>query len=154
MHHMERDLGARIQVAGGTGASQTAGSEAEINFDHYDRLPGQDLAGLYHGAVAMLCGVATLAAGETLSFTGNYQHGDTTGTYTDIGDALTSTVVATGPDGGGAVGFQLKLPNLDLSQAKRFVRFQATPNFSRTGTDTAIIGGLIVVGGPQNQPAA
>lgn len=152
-HSVNKDIGFGLQVAGGVSFSKGATGETEFNGDNYDRRAGQDLQRNYHGAMAVLAGTATLQSGTTLAFIGNYQHGDTTGAYTDLGDALASTIVATGPSGGGAVSFEVKFPSLDLSKAKRFVRFQATPAFSATDTDTCAGAGVIVVGGADQNPA-
>lgn len=148
-----KDIGASLNVAGGIHTSFGATNEAELNGSDYNRRSDGTLRGIYDGAMAVVFGSATLQSGATLAFIGNYQHGDATNAYTDVGDALSTTIVATGPTGGGAVGFALKFPSLDMSKCKRFVRFQVTGVFSATGTDTAVFAGGLVVGGPQNVPA-
>ena len=54
---------------------------------------------------------------------------------------LTLTSAAGGTEVGvGTLGY-------DLSRARRYVRIQATPDLSATGTDTASICGVAVFGG-------
>lgn len=148
-----KDIGASLNVAGGIFTSYGATNEAALSGSDYNRRSDGTLRGIYDGAMAVVFGSTTLQSGTTLAFTGKYQHGDATNAYTDVGDALATTIVATGPSGGGVVSFALKFPSLDLSKCKRFVRFQVTGAFSATGTDTGVFAGGLIVGGPQNVPA-
>lgn len=98
---------------------------------------------------------ATLGSGNTLRAVANFQDvDDTANTAADHGDALASTVILTGPSGGGEVGGVIELP-VDLSGAQRFIRAQVTIDMDRTGTDTATIGhGVIELAGfPELPPS-
>lgn len=150
-HHWMTDLGNCIAAPGPgsfvQGTPQTAGAEAEITSGEYDRLV--DLLGYYHSAVGFVHGNVTQAsASTTLSFTGVYEHSDSSGSgFVTLGTATATKVVQTGS---GQYTFQLE--NLDLSQAKQFVRFKITPNFEAASVDTTVFSGLLVVGGAQNNP--
>ena len=95
---------------------------------------------------------ATLAAGETLSIGYTVQSGNAD----ELGDATTlktgvSTVVATGPSGGGTVSGTLEV-DLPLAGAGRYVRANFTPNLSASGTDTAALSSVMVLGGFDRLP--
>lgn len=94
----------------------------------------------------------TLAAAATLSLAYTLQHGDDSG----LSDAATlasatSAVIATGPSGGGTVTGTFEV-NLSLAGAKRYVRLNATPDLSASGTDTAAFSGVIAFGGAMRLP--
>jgi len=87
---------------------------------------------------------ATLAATKSLTITANLQDSADGSNWADITDPaviLTLTSAAGGTEVGvGTLGY-------DLSRARRYVRIQATPDLSATGTDTASICGVAVFGG-------
>lgn len=154
MSYNQRDIGALItHKISHIGVAQGATNEAEVSGRDFDRLG--DLSQDDHQSIKLcVFGLATLQSGATMALAANFQHGDTTGAgYTDTGDALASTVVATGPSGGGEVEFRTEL-DMDLSTCKRYVRGQVTPLFSATGTDTMVLAANLVVGGGRNVPAA
>lgn len=97
---------------------------------------------------------AVLAAGETLTFKNiRVYHDDAAGFGTKSQYALlsASTVVATGPVGGGTVtGIYTGAVNLD--GAKRYVALAVTPDLSAGGADTANINGVFVLGGFDTVP--
>jgi len=83
---------------------------------------------------------ATLTTDQTLTVTANLQDSANGSSWADITDpAVILTLTATGT-GVGTIGF-------DLSLARRYVRIQATPDLSHSGTDTASIVGVVVFGG-------
>jgi len=146
------DIGACIASPGPSafiGVTQVAGAETEIVSGVHDHKSGGDLLGHYHSAVGFITGDLTVAVTTTtLSFTGIYEHSDTSGSgFVTLGTATASTIVKTdsGP-------FTFQLENLDLSQAKQFVRFKASAVISSGGTDTAVSNGHLIVAGPQNKP--
>lgn len=96
---------------------------------------------------------AVLAATKTLAVAANLQDAtasDGTG-VADYGNAMSSAVVATGPTGGGTVTGVVEL-DFDVSGADRYVRLQFTPGLSATGTDTATLSAVYILGGAQVQP--
>lgn len=96
---------------------------------------------------------ATLAADKTLSIAANLQDATSLAGagVADFGDAMASAVVATGPTGGGTVTGVVEL-DFDISGADQYVRLQYTPDLSATGTDTATLSAVYVLGGAQVQP--
>lgn len=111
---------------------------------------------------------ATLGSGHTLSVSFDVKHAPDGSTWTDFA-TQTSTVVATGPSGGGrVVGVsrmtlasaddpnvaaqtnipgQIPEPSLNLGSAARYLRFDSVPHLSATGTDTAVIAAVGVFAG-------
>jgi hypothetical protein len=95
---------------------------------------------------------ATLAEGETLSVTAEIESGN----EDDLSDAETlstmaSAVVATGPSGGGTVTGTVQF-DVALMGAGRYVRGKFTPDLSASGTDTAAISSVLVLGGADRLP--
>ena len=95
---------------------------------------------------------ATLETGETLSLALNVQDADDingTGAAdvsTDYLSALAATTLATG-NSGGSVETGVYAIGIDLTMCKRYVRVQWTPDLSRSGTDTAKIIPMYILGG-------
>lgn len=100
-------------------------------------------AAAYKGANSVLFvvnAVAALTAEKTLIVTANLQDSADNTNWTDITTpAAILTLAATG-SGVGTLGY-------DLSRARRYVRIQATPDLSHSGTDTATITGVALFGG-------
>jgi len=78
---------------------------------------------------------ATLASGKTYSIGYGVQHSPDNSTWTDYQTA-TYVVVATGISGGGVAKGQFNV-QVDLTNAKRYVRFMANADLNATGTDTS-----------------
>lgn len=100
---------------------------------------------------------ATLGSGATLALQWDLQEGADGTNYSDYATEA-STVVATGPSGGGRVVGVARLvmassdkptgtPGTGISGARAYVRLNVIPHLSRTGTDTAVIAGVAVFGG-------
>jgi hypothetical protein len=98
----------------------------------------------------------TLAAAATMTFKSVLvEHGDAS----NLSDAVTfatletstGTVIETG-GGGGSTNTGCKEYDVDLSGAKRYFRVKATPDLSASGTDTAVISGVVVVGANESLP--
>jgi hypothetical protein len=136
---LQRDVGSlgsllRLSVAAsalaaGTGdATSTTGLTIDRMAFSSGAMPG-DLA-------AAVVYEATLGSGKTLSIGYAAQDSADGTNWSDYATA-TYAVVATGPSGGGAVGGQLEV-GVNLSSARRYVRFDFNPDLSATGTDTAV----------------
>lgn len=96
---------------------------------------------------------ATLAATKTLSVAANLQDATSSAGagVADYGSAMASAVVATGGTGGSTETGVVEL-DFDISGADQYVRLQFTPDLSATGTDTATISAVYILGGAQVQP--
>jgi hypothetical protein len=94
---------------------------------------------------------ATLGSGQTLALYFDVQNSTNNSTWTDYATEA-STVVATGPSGGGRVTGVARMsvaandssrpsgtPGVDLNGAMQYIRCNVVPHLSRTGTDTAVI---------------
>lgn len=106
---------------------------------------------------AMVVYDATLGSGNTLSLYWDLQEGPDGSNWSDYATEA-STVVATGPSGGGRVVGIARLvvadankptgtPGVSLGAARRYVRLNTVPHLNRTGTDTAVIASVIEFGG-------
>lgn len=153
-----RNIGALLRtVIASAPAAITAGGAGDnvaVTGLKIDRLDPNNGA-LAHSAQLSILFAATLAQAATLSL-GTLKVEDSAdgvnwnatafATFTDPG------VVATGPNGGGAVDGQASV-NVELSGAQRFVRFDWTPNLSAANTDVATLLGAAVLGGFDKLPA-
>lgn len=93
----------------------------------------------------------TLAQTKTLTLAYSLKHGDDSG-LSDVSEfASGSVVVATGPTGGATVRDILRTA-IDLAGAKRYIRFDVTPDLSASGTDTAEFSTVAVFGGLYKLP--
>lgn len=150
MHASMQDAGALIAARYGlTGVAVTAGGagdDTEVNGIWIDRLGFSSLK-------VVLPYTATLGATETLSVAANIQDAsDDQGTgAADFGDALASTVQATGATGGSTETGVVEM-DVDLSAANRFVRVQFTPDLSRANTDTAELAAVYLLAGSTENP--
>jgi hypothetical protein len=136
-------------IAGRYGATGTltaagAGDNTEVNGDWIDRTGFQSLT-------VFLGYTSSLTAAKTLSLAANLQDAtDTSGTgAADFGDAYASAVQATGA--GTKTGVRKLTFNLHM--ASSHVRIQFTPDLSHTGTDTATVWVIYVLGGAETLPA-
>lgn len=100
---------------------------------------------------------ATLAQTATLKFKSvSVQHDDAS----NLGDAAayatleseTGSTIATGPTGGATLT-GVKKYNVHLGGAKRYVRFDMTPDLSAANTDTAKISSVAIFAGENQLPA-
>lgn len=151
MNPTMRDAGAFHAARYGSTSTLTAagtGDNTEVNADAIDRRGFQSVT-VYLGFTA------TLAATKTLTLSGNLQDcSDLAGTgAADFGDALPATIVATGPGGGGVVKGTVRLGNFNLGMARTHIRAQYTPDLSASGTDTATVWLIYVLGGAEKLPA-
>lgn len=126
---LKRLSAASAATAAGAGdASTTTGATIDRMGFSSGSMPG-DLAGavIYD---------ATLASGQTLSLGYAVQDSADGANFSDYQTA-TYAVVATGPSGGGAVSGSFEV-GVNLSSARRYVRFNYATDLSATGTDTAV----------------
>lgn len=152
---MNKDFGAYMKpVRAGAEVDVTAGGSGdatEVNGAWIDTKGFESLE-------AILSYTATLAATETMTLAANIQDADTIAganaadVSTQYLSALSATTVATG-DSGGSTETGIYSVGVDLTMLRRFVRIQWTPNLSASGTDTAKIGSLYVLGGAKYPPA-
>jgi hypothetical protein len=121
-----------------------------------------DREGMATGSLPRSCDAvvfydATLGSGQTLAFYWDLQEGPDGTNWSDYATEA-STVVATGPSGGGRVVGVARLvtgsadapagtPGVNLGSARRYVRLNVVPHLSRTGTDTAVMATVIEFGG-------
>jgi len=150
MHAAMSDIGAllaaRYASAGVDVTAAGSGDATEVDGAWIDRRN-------YTSMKAVIVYTTTLQSGETLSVAANLQDAsDSSGTgAADFGDALTSTVQATGESGGSTETGVVEL-DFDLSAADRYVRLQFTPDLSASGTDTAELAAVYIIGGSNENP--
>lgn len=130
-----------------------AGDATEVNGKTLDRTLFTNVT---ESLAAIVFGVTTLAAAETLTIAANWEEADSdfATNKRDVPDAdvIAATVVRTGA--ATAKGFFAILPlNLQLV-TKNFIRVVWTPNLSRAGTDTATVMSSYLFAAPQESPAA
>lgn len=165
---LQKNLGALIDTKSLLSApySWTAGGGSDsVSFTS----SSVDREGLSTGSLPLSADIevyysATLGSGQTLSFLFDLQTGPDNSTWTDYVTEA-STVVVTGPSGGGLVSGVARLivassnnpantPGVGLGGAQRYLRLAGVPHMSRTGTDTAIIQAIgITFGGFDQLPS-
>lgn len=147
-----RNVGAVIKTVNGGGSRFVAagtGDNTKVTGATIDRMPA-GAAGFLSAVVAVL-GRAVLAEDETLKFALEYQE-SADGSSWDTAVALyTATTVATG-GAGGSTELAVKETDLDLSARKRYIRFNATPDLSASGTDTGEMLVAVTLGGADQTP--
>lgn len=110
--------------------------------------------GIAGSAKLVIAYTAALGQGETLSFAAQFRDATTVGGSgaADYGDAIASTVVATGDSGGSTETGTVEI-DVDLTSADAFVQAQVTPDLSRGATDTCEWSAVLVLFGDGRQPA-
>jgi hypothetical protein len=118
----------------------------------------------FASAALVIAYEAVLAENETLSIAANVQDAtDASGTgAADYGATLANAVVATGGSGGsterGVVVLDIDLlggtqGDADGTCSREFMQGQFTPDLSATGTDTADVAAILILGGADVNPA-
>lgn len=140
-----RVLGNQAATAGGSG------DNTEVNGAWLDR--NDAIAGLMMSAKLGISFTTTLGIGQTLAFDVQVQHAsDIAGSdAADYGPAVTGILAANGASGGATVAEVAEL-DVGLEGAKRFVRFQITPQLSAANTDTANWSAVVAWFGGRKQP--
>lgn len=142
-----RAASSAFSITAGAGTDNTTKTGIAI-----DRLDPAS-ASLARSAVFAVLTDATLASGATLQVAGTvYDSADGTNFAVYNSTSFAAMTVSTGPSGGGARVAQAEL-DVDLSSARRYVRFDHVPNLSAAGTDTAITCAVAVFGGFGRLPA-
>ncbi len=132
-------------TAGGTGDATA------VNGTTIDRFAG---GGVPLNAELLLVWKAVLAAAATLSLGAvKVQDSADGSTWADYQTFTDPGVVATGPAGGGTVYGVTKL-GVNLGSARRYIRFNFTPDLSAANTDTAIVVAVMNLAGFDRLPAA
>lgn len=147
MHSMNKDLKAETvavhalaltpATAGGAGdATEVDGVSLDTSAAAYKRP---------NSALFIVDAKATLAATKTLTITANLQDSANGSSWADITDP--AVILTLTGAGGGSTETGVGVLGFDLSRARKYVRIQATPDLSATGTDTASIMGVAIFGG-------
>lgn len=124
-------------TAGGTG-DDTAITGASV------------LAQAYNTGKLVVTYTATLAEGKTLDLDVLLLHSDDNSTWTTV-TVETAKVVSTGGTGGST---NTGVYEYDFNREKigRYIKSTVTPNLNATGTDTARVATLFVLGGAYENP--
>lgn len=95
----------------------------------------------------LIAALAVLTAAKTLVVTAKIQDSADNSTWADVvASATILTLTATGTSSGaGRLG-------VDLNTCRRYVRVVFTPDLSATGTDTAVVQCIAILGGLQEVP--
>lgn len=147
MHSMGKDLKSEVvsvhalaltdATAGGAGdAVEVNGASLDTSAAAYKRP---------NSVLFVVDAKATLAATKTLTITANLQDSANGSTWADITDP--AVILTLTGAGGGSTETGVGVLGYDLSRARKYVRIQATPDLSATGTDTASIVGIALFGG-------
>jgi hypothetical protein len=130
------------QLFGGAGRAVAAGAgdNTEVDGGWGDRTGSQS-------CFVDIAYTATLTAAATLSFTANLQDATSSAGAgaADFGTALSATVVATGPGGGGTVTGVYRCLETDLAGARAYIQAQITPNLSAGATDLCTWAAVIIL---------
>lgn len=137
-----RMLGVAEAVAAGTGDA------TEVDSVSFDRQSTQH----FLSCKVVIGAAATLTSGKTLAVAANLQDSTNDSDWVDFGTVVASAVLLTATSAAEFLGV-LELDR-DLSAANRYVRIQATPDLSHTGTDTAVLSLTLVLGGGDEVPAS
>lgn len=125
-----------LMVAAGAG-DNTAITGNTINRDSY----GMPASGLL-----VVTSYVNLAEDETLSLAVSVQE-SADGSSWDTAEVIdAATVVKTATGGAFTDGFAVSY-KVKLSDRKQYIRFNCTPNYSASGTDTGVTQGVLVMGG-------
>lgn len=141
MNYQMTDIGAKLLTvhqgistltAGGTG-DDTAITGASV------------LAQNYNSGKLVVVYTATLAEGKTLDIDVAFLHSDDNSTWTTV-TVETAKVISTGGTGGTT---NTGVYEYDFNREKigRYIKCTVTPNLNATGTDTAKVATLFVLGG-------
>lgn len=148
-----RNIGALITVMrASANVAATAGGAGD-NTEVVGAILDRGKIGFPQSCVLAVPFSANLAAGETLSIGGVIE----TGNEDDLSDAsdlhvVESSVVATGPAGGGTVSGTLEVM-APIMGAGLYLRAKFTPDLSAADTDTAALSSVVVFGGADRIPA-
>jgi len=146
MNYINTDTGAKLLTkyqgiatltAGGTG-DDTAITGASV------------LAQNYNSGKLVVTFTATLAEGKTLDLDVNFYHSDDNSSFTTV-TVAEAVVVATGGTGGSTVTGTYEY-DFNREKIGRYIKCTVTPNLNATGTDTARVATLFILGGAYENP--
>jgi hypothetical protein len=146
------DCGAGLRVAVAlTGTLSTAGAEAALSGTVIDRFT--DFGGVQYNSAVLLVAATEGEAGaiggtDDVDVAVVVNDGATSSPVTLYATLATADELLT--DGAATPGF--KAYKVDLSTVNRYFRPVITPDFSASGTDTAVIAAYWVFGGASNYP--
>lgn len=103
----------------------------------------------FNSVAFVIGGTATLAAGKSITVTALIEDSADGSSWATL--VASATIVSVTSAGGGTVTFTGKI-GADLTAARQYVRVKATPDLSATGTDTAVVFGIAVLGGATDLP--
>lgn len=92
----------------------------------------------------------SLTASQTLSLAIAYQDSADGSTWNTAVAIQAATVMATGALTNSVDEVQF---SLDMTSLARYVRINFTPDLSHSGTDTAVVGAVLILGGADTLPA-
>jgi hypothetical protein len=143
------DIGAHISTRFGGTADVTAagtGDATEVDSPWIDR---QD----YFSCKVSVGYEAVLADTEDIAIGLNLQDATSAAGAgaADFGTAVPSAVLVT--SSGGTTETGVLEADFNLMTARQFIRLQYTPDMSAAATDTAELGAIVILGGPEDKPA-
>lgn len=138
------DKAARV----GDAWSITAGGGGDNTAKTTPWIPRED----FKAVLAVVQFVATLAATKTLSLTVLIKDAeDSSGTNARTLETFAADVVATGPGGGGTIK-GVRQFGASLEMGRSHIAITVTPDLNATGTDTAILGAVLILSGGHTEP--
>jgi hypothetical protein len=134
-------------TAGGSGdATEVTG--VTINTASLQTAPaiyGKD----FNSIAFVIAGTTTLADTKALTVTALIEDSANGSSWSTL--VASSTIVSITASGATTTGFTGKV-GVDLTAARQYVRVKFTPNLTATGTDTATVFGVAVLGGSSERP--
>jgi hypothetical protein len=140
-------LASTAATAGGSG-DNTEITGATINTASLNTAPaiyGKD----FNSVAFVIAGTTTLSATKGLTVAALIE--DSADGSTWATKVASATIVSVTSTGGGTVTFTGKI-GVDLTACRQYVRVKATPNLTASGTDTATVFGVAVLGGGNELP--
>ncbi len=150
-----RNVGALLKAAFACALHATAagtGDATEVDGEDIDR---EDAL----SASFVISAQSVLTATKTLVLKATVQDSPDGSTWTDVAAALqpegaaNSTILTQTGEAGGSTERDVYKHDIDLSSLDRYVRIQLLPELDATGTDTAIVTAVCVLGGLTTIPA-
>lgn len=133
-----------------TATAASTGDATTVTGNTIDRM-GYSTGAMPNSAAMGVAYEATLTSGKTLSIAYAVQDSADGTTFADF-QTGGSTLIGTGPSGGGAIKGIYNVP-VDLTSARRYVRFNYQPDLSATQTDTFYGDGVGFMAGFPRLPA-
>ena len=149
-----RNIGNYITVQPGTIQTITAGGTGdatEVNGVTVDR--NALTQGRGQSAVLAILIKGTVASGKIATVTANFQDSANDSDWTDYGTALGSTVLLNAAGAALTASSAVTKLSVSLASARRYIRAQVMCDMDATGTDTALISSVIIIGGQSQLPS-